>query len=230
MLDQNTDRMWYVIGAVIVGAAIILILNGTAPQIFASVVETFKGKTEEVTTITDGIGPKARNVRQLTDADMVVGASNTYTYDRDTGTWTLELIPMVDDQYQWSYGLTMIENQVVVPYGKTLTMSYEIYIPEGVQVHARTDVSNYPVSGKENAWSGNDNDNSSLRTHNGKTVQEHIQPLTPGDWTTISYSFSNTHSGNSKKEAMYDKSRIGAYNNTGDILEVKIRNAKVRIE
>ena len=29
MLDQNTDRMWYVIGAVLVGAAIVLIIHGS---------------------------------------------------------------------------------------------------------------------------------------------------------------------------------------------------------
>lgn len=49
MLDQNTDRMWYVIGAVIIGAAIIFILNGTMPDLFASVGGTFTNKTEQVT-------------------------------------------------------------------------------------------------------------------------------------------------------------------------------------
>lgn len=37
MLDQNTDRMWYVIGALVVGAGIILLANKTIPEIFASV-------------------------------------------------------------------------------------------------------------------------------------------------------------------------------------------------
>lgn len=76
MLDQNTDRMWYVIGAVIIGAAIILILNGTAPELFASVGETFKAKTEEVTgsvdklTMTDGAmpNPYAKEARDLFQA------------------------------------------------------------------------------------------------------------------------------------------------------------------
>ena len=65
MLDQNTDRMWYVIGAVIVGAAIILILNGTMPQIFASVADTFSEKTEDVTEITDGIMPQVHATNLL---------------------------------------------------------------------------------------------------------------------------------------------------------------------
>lgn len=51
MLDQNTDRMWYVIGAVIIGAAIILILNGTMPQIFASVAESFDGAADKSTEL-----------------------------------------------------------------------------------------------------------------------------------------------------------------------------------
>lgn len=57
MLDQNTDRMWYVIGAVIIGAALIFILNGTMPQLFASVGETFNKKSEDVGAIVDDIVP-----------------------------------------------------------------------------------------------------------------------------------------------------------------------------
>lgn len=53
MLDQNTDRMWYVIGALVVGAGIILLANKTIPQLFASVADTFKEKTDEVTTVMD---------------------------------------------------------------------------------------------------------------------------------------------------------------------------------
>ena len=37
MLDQNTDRMWYVIGAVLIGAAIIFGMNTLMPNAFASV-------------------------------------------------------------------------------------------------------------------------------------------------------------------------------------------------
>lgn len=47
MLDQNTDRIWYVIGAVLIGAAIILILNGTVPDLFGQVASTYEEKTEE---------------------------------------------------------------------------------------------------------------------------------------------------------------------------------------
>lgn len=49
MLDQNTDRMWYVIGAVLIGAAIVLILNGSVPDLFGQVASTYEEKTEEAT-------------------------------------------------------------------------------------------------------------------------------------------------------------------------------------
>lgn len=55
MLDQNTDRMWYVIGAVIVGAALIFIMNGSVPSIFASVSDIFRDKTDETNSIVEEI-------------------------------------------------------------------------------------------------------------------------------------------------------------------------------
>ena len=79
MLDQNTDRMWYVIGAVIVCAAIIFLLNSTMPNLFASVGDTFTNKTEEVTDLvpdignemTDGVMPEIPNL--LKSASVVEG-------------------------------------------------------------------------------------------------------------------------------------------------------------
>lgn len=53
MLDQNTDRMWYVIGAIMIGAAILLLINGAAPDLFAQVAGTYEEKTEEATNAAD---------------------------------------------------------------------------------------------------------------------------------------------------------------------------------
>lgn len=53
MLDQNTDRMWYVIGAVIVGAAIIFLVNSSFPQLFASVGTTFERAAEDAMDVID---------------------------------------------------------------------------------------------------------------------------------------------------------------------------------
>ena len=47
MLDQNTDRMWYVIGALVVGAGIILLANKAMPEIFASVTDMFSNVVGE---------------------------------------------------------------------------------------------------------------------------------------------------------------------------------------
>ena len=57
MLDQNTDRMWFVIGAVIVGAAIIFIANGTLPTLFASVKDTFSDSADGALEVVETISP-----------------------------------------------------------------------------------------------------------------------------------------------------------------------------
>lgn len=51
MLDQNTDRMWYVIGAVLIGAAIIFGMNTFMPSAFASVGNMFEGTADNATII-----------------------------------------------------------------------------------------------------------------------------------------------------------------------------------
>ena len=65
MLDQNTDRMWFVIGAVIVGAATIFIANGTLPDIFASVTESFNNVAGEAVAVMEGIEPQVENDSRL---------------------------------------------------------------------------------------------------------------------------------------------------------------------
>ena len=56
MLDQNTDRMWYVIGAVLIGAAIIFAGSMLFPSAFASVGGMFE-------TVTDKVGDVEFNKR-----------------------------------------------------------------------------------------------------------------------------------------------------------------------
>ena len=53
MLDQNTDRMWYVIGAVLIGAAIILAANSLFPGMFENITNSF---SELLGNATDKIG------------------------------------------------------------------------------------------------------------------------------------------------------------------------------
>ena len=68
MLDQNTDRMWFVIGAVIVGAAIIFIANGSLPTLFASVSDSFEESSAKATEVVEDMSP---NVDYISDAQAV---------------------------------------------------------------------------------------------------------------------------------------------------------------
>lgn len=51
MLDQNTDRMWYVIGALVIGAGIILLANKAMPEIFANVSKSMEGVTGDASKV-----------------------------------------------------------------------------------------------------------------------------------------------------------------------------------
>ena len=55
MLDQNTDRMWFVIGALVVGAGIILLANQLFPTMFNKITDSFSGVVNSGTTQVDGI-------------------------------------------------------------------------------------------------------------------------------------------------------------------------------
>ncbi|MGG4263779.1 hypothetical protein [Peribacillus simplex] len=44
MLDQNTDRSWWMIGAVIVGAGLIALTKVAFPEVFNIVIEFFKAQ------------------------------------------------------------------------------------------------------------------------------------------------------------------------------------------
>lgn len=58
MLDQNTDRMWFVIGALVVGAGIILLANKTMPEIFANVTSSFFEVASGATSTVEILGRK----------------------------------------------------------------------------------------------------------------------------------------------------------------------------
>lgn len=85
MLDQNTDRMWYVIGAVLVGAAIILIANGTLPQMFASVTDSFEGLVDEVSGFSS-------DTKDISEQEWVNGMYDiTYSANSPEGKVTFSL-------------------------------------------------------------------------------------------------------------------------------------------
>lgn len=49
MLDQNTDRMWFVIGAVLIGAGLIAAANILFPELFATMADSFRGMLTRAT-------------------------------------------------------------------------------------------------------------------------------------------------------------------------------------
>lgn len=74
MLDQNTDRMWFVIGALVVGAGIILLANKAMPEVFASAADSFKGATDKVTLALEA---EALKVDVISDGYYTVGNNTT---------------------------------------------------------------------------------------------------------------------------------------------------------
>ena len=135
MLDQNTDRMWYVIGAVLIGAAIIFGASTMFPSAFASVgsnvasvISTIEYNIHEAGTdyIADAgdlrmsysgaLEGKLRNLQ---------GEGLATTFDLHTNTHRhsgLRIIPTYDvnglnqwnpeKQYKLSYTMTVLEGEL----------------------------------------------------------------------------------------------------------------------
>ncbi|MGN8739529.1 InlB B-repeat-containing protein [Bilifractor sp. HCP3S3_D3] len=101
----------------------------------------------------------------------------------------------------------------VIPYGKSFTVSFDIYSPIATAV--QIDINNYAQTGS--SWNGNDNDGSRW----GGTSTS----LKANTWTRITYSWTNDSAGNTNKVAMIDRSGIGLIMTgaTSDIT-FKIRN------
>ena len=70
MLDQNTDRLWYVIGAVLIGAAIIFGMNTLMPEAFASVSDNFNLITSTIGKNINMYGKRKELIKVYTLSDM----------------------------------------------------------------------------------------------------------------------------------------------------------------
>lgn len=74
MLDQHTDRMWFVIGALVVGAGIILLANNMIPEMFAKVT----GSMETVVSgATKNLNSEFKQ-NYVTDSTREVTVANFY--------------------------------------------------------------------------------------------------------------------------------------------------------
>ncbi len=219
MLDQNTDRMWYVIGAIVIGAAIIAMGLNIYNESFMSVEDNFSNV----------IGAVDTNLKWtsnlVSDSDFVGIGASIESYDRRKGEWVLDIPPVT---HSWGRGL-VADREVLVPYGKTLTISYEVYVPEDLDnIGTRNDINNY-IEGTPRRGS-NDNDELSRRRFNGMALEPdmgtgRLIPLDSGAWNKVWFSYSNTNdTTNPDKESFYDRSYIGVWNNTDSNIKVNVRN------
>jgi predicted nucleic acid-binding Zn-ribbon protein len=135
------------------------------------------------------------------------------SYDKDTNTWTLTIADGAGGSF--GAGLVINSNDVLIPYGRTYIVSFEIWSPKDVVwTH---DVNTYPVSG--NSWNGNDNDNVANRKQSSREIPAN-------QWTKVWFSYENTNTKNTSKVDLYDRSSFGIKNDTGENLTYKIRNVK----
>lgn len=234
MLDQNTDRMWFVIGALVVGAGIILLANKALPEAFANVTGTYKNVTD--TSILE--------IKQAFNIDNIITAQDIEIYlspgqdaklinfDSESETWTVE-IPV--QSHKWGRGLRIKQNAVEVPYGTKVITSYDVWLDEGVNGSNYFADINNSYLGETYHGHLNDNDNGDEREYgiveNGQykvltsgKIPDAI-PLKGGQWTTVWYSYTNNSPENTEKKSIYDYSNLGVTNPYSDKpLTFKIRN------
>lgn len=152
--------------------------------------------------------------RNLVSKSYVAKRNSAGSFDDATNTWTLTATAGNTDT--WGCGLVIGGNKVLVPYGQTYVLSFEIKVPRNCSWIA--DVNNYAASGS--SWSSNDNDEVSKR----KTSS---QSLVANQWVKCWLSWSNTHSSNTNKVDLYDNTNFGVVmkNETSD-MTFQIRNVK----
>lgn len=152
--------------------------------------------------------------RNLVSKSYVAKRNSAGSFDDATNTWTLTATAGNTDT--WGCGLVISGNKVLVPYGQTYVLSFEIKVPRTCSWIA--DVNNYAASGS--SWSSNDNDEVSKR----KTSS---QSLVANQWVKCWLSWSNTHSSNTNKVDLYDNTNFGVVmkNETSD-MTFQIRNVK----
>ena len=159
------------------------------------------------------------NLVRKSDIQIKNSTYTTGTFDDDSNTWTLTNTTGGTDTF--GYGLKIINRNIIVPYGQTCIISFEIKTPRNVTVN--WDVNNYPNDSSVSSWNGNDNDNSSLRKGSSKNIPAN-------QWTKCWFSYTNTHAKNTSKVDLYDNSNFGILmtNETSNIT-YQIRNVKAEL-
>lgn len=152
--------------------------------------------------------------RNLISKNYVSTNTSTGSFDSATNTWNLTATAGTGGT--WGCGLAITGDKVLVPYGKTYVLSFEIKVPRNCSWNA--DVSNYVTSGS--SWSGNDNDEGAKRKTSSKS-------LVANQWVKCWILWANTSSSNTNKVDLYDNTKFGVImkDDTSD-MTFQIRNVK----
>lgn len=150
----------------------------------------------------------------------------SYEYDSQSRIFT---ITTSNEPVVWGEGIKNNNyygsgDQIQLPYGKTLCISFEIKVSDLCYWNA--DVNCFPIG--DTAWNGNDNDNLSLRTiggeaaiNNGSQNAKYIDKV--NEWVKCYLTYTNSDSRNINKVDLYDNTSIGV--NTPNIT-YQIKNIK----
>lgn len=183
-----------------------------------SITSRVSATETNLSTTTNKIDNLQVGGRNLIKQSVVKGNNvASSSYDKNTATWTLTANSGVGGT--WGAGLVISGNSVQIPYGKTYVLSFEIKVPRACSWNI--DVNNYAVSGS--SWSGNDNDNGSVRATSSKN-------LVANQWIKCWSRISNTDSRNTDKVDIYDNSNFGVVmQNESSSMTFQIRNVQGEI-
>lgn len=150
--------------------------------------------------------------RNLIRKANVIQNNSTATFNESTKTWTIKASAGAGGT--WGCGLVLSSKNILVPYGKSYVLSFEIKVPRNCRWNV--DINNYALIGS--SWAGNDNDNTSKRTSSSTN-------LTANQWIKCWVKWENTNTNNTTKVDLYDNSNFGVVmqNETSD-MTYEIRN------
>lgn len=137
--------------------------------------------------------------RNLISKKNIKGNATTTSFNDSTNTWTIT--EKAGGGTIWGAGVCLTGTDVVIPYGKSYVISFEIKVPRACTWNL--DVNNYSITGSANSWNGNDNDNSSYRVFSDKTISK------TNEWVKCWVRYENTSPKNTSKLDIYDASVFG---------------------
>jgi len=143
--------------------------------------------------------PESWNPNLAVPNPMVNGGATSFTFDPKQNMYTI-ISPAGDST--WGYGLVIgaTKSKCIVPYNSFYRFSFEVFVPsEHVLV---VDYNNY--SNDTSQWnpSGNDNDLTSVRLTNTKTIPANT-------WTKCIFGSKNANTSNTTQTDLYENSKIG---------------------